>query len=156
MTGASPADARHSAPRLAVRGIILRDDRLCLVNAWPAGRGEVLCCPGGGVELHEPLPRTLAREVHEETGMAVEVGVPVLVNEFHDPHGTYHQVEVFFRCTLLSDPPETWRDPEGVVTDIRWVTRAELATLPARPASLAAVAWDGAAMVYDPLEPLMR
>ena len=43
------------SPRLSVRAIILRDDRLLLVNAWPAGQGDLWCAPGGGAERGEAL-----------------------------------------------------------------------------------------------------
>ena len=59
-----------------------------------------MCAPGGGAEVGSSLPQNLIREVYEETGLHVEVGAPALVNEFHDPKSGYHQVEVFFRCTL--------------------------------------------------------
>ena len=141
--------------RLAVRAVLLHRDRLLMVNAYGPGHGSDLwCLPGGGAEPHAGLPDNLAREVHEETGLAIRVGAPCLVNEFHDPERGFHQVELFFRCTLVAGEIDaTWRDPEGVVTERRWVTRTELGTLRHRPASLAAVAWrDPNAPVYDPLE----
>ena len=145
------------SPRLAVRAVILRDDRLLLVNAWK-GQTHLWCAPGGGVELHQALPEALAREVREETGLVVEVGDPCLVNEFHDPSGPFHQVDVYFRCLIHSGDPEgDWVDPEGVVTHRLWVTRDEMAGLLVKPDSLAAVAWgEPGAIRYDPLEPILR
>lgn len=145
-------------PRLAVRAIIMHENRLLLVNAWPDGKSDLMCAPGGGVERGSALPDNLVREVFEETGLAVEVGVPCLVNEFHDPKGSFHQVDVYFRCTLLSDPTldHSWQDVDAVVTDRRWVTREAMAKLRVKPDSLAAVAWaDTDAPMYDPLEPLI-
>ncbi len=113
--------------RLAVRGVIVHDGRLLLVNAWP-GRTHLWCAPGGGVEPHQSLPDTLIREIWEETGLAVQVDAPCLVNEFHDPEGSFHQVDIYFRCTLLAPPDlRPWTDPEGVVTHRRWVDREEMA-----------------------------
>ena len=86
--------------RLAVRALILREDRLLLVNAWPSGQSDLLCAPGGGVERGSSLPDNLQREVWEECGLRVEVGAVAMVNEFHDPNGSFHQVEVFFRCSM--------------------------------------------------------
>lgn len=144
-------------PRLAVRGIVMREGRLLLVNAWK-GKDHIWCAPGGGVEPHSSLPDNLAREIHEETGLTVRVGAPCLVNEFHDPDHDFHQVDVYFRCTLVAGDPEgNWTDPEGIVSMRRWVTRDEMAALTVKPDSLAAVAWkDPGAPAYDPLEPILR
>ena len=145
-------------PRLAVRGIILRDDRLLMVNAWPDGKSDLLCAPGGGVEVGQSLPDNLKREVHEETGLVVEVGDAVLVNEFHDPSRAFHQVDVYFRCTHVSGNPDSdWTDPEGVVTERLWLTREDLMQHRFKPDSLPAVVWDHAGVAaYDPLEPLLK
>jgi len=145
------------SPRIAVRAIILDQDRLLLVNAWK-GRTHLWCAPGGGAEPHASLPENLQREVMEETGLSVRVGGPCLVNEFHDPTGEFHQVDIYFRCTVThGDPHGAWTDPEGIVTHRRWVTRSEMAQLCVKPDSLAAVAWaDADAICYDPLEPIQR
>ena len=143
--------------RLAARGIILHENRLLLVNAYK-GRGDLWCAPGGGAEVHQSLTDNLTREIHEETGLTVQVGAPCLLNEFHDPNGSFHQVEVFFRCTLVAGALNpAWKDPERVVTLRRWVTREEMSNLTVRPKSLAAVAWgDPDTLLYDPLEAILR
>ena len=146
----------RARPRLAVRGLLLIENRLLLVNAWPDGKSDLLCAPGGGVEAGSSLPDNLIREFHEETGLTISVGEPCLVNEFHDPEGSFHQVDVYFRVGLIAgDPMAPWTDPEGVVTERRLVTRDELADLRVKPDSLANVAWGGA-VFYDPLEPILR
>lgn len=156
MGGAAPKPAKTRL-RVAVRAVLVHDGRLLIVNAYPGGVSDLWCAPGGGAEPHQSLPDNLAREVHEETGLAVRVGVPCLVNEFHEPARAFHQVEVFFRCALAGpaalDP--TWADPEGVVTERRWVLPDELARLRVKPAALAQVAWS-AGVAYDPLEPMTQ
>lgn len=145
--------------RLAVRGLILLDTRLLMVNAWPGGKSDLLCAPGGGVEMHASLPDNLVREVYEETGLTVSVGEVAMVNEFHDPARPFHQVDVYFRCQILDgDPHGDWTDPEGVVTERLWLTRDELETRRYKPDSLPAVAWKGepGPAFYDPLEPILR
>jgi 8-oxo-dGTP diphosphatase len=144
--------------RLATRALILHEDRLLLVNAYPGGRSDLWCAPGGGVHSGSSLPENLAREVHEETGLSVEVGPPALINEFYDPASGFHQVDLFFHCTISAgaiDP--NWRDPEGVVTQRRFFTRAdlELGRIRFKPDSLPKAAW-GQSLLYDPLEVMIR
>lgn len=144
-------------PRVSVRGIVMADDRLLLVNAWPGNQSDLLCAPGGGVEPGQSLPENLIREIYEETGLTVEVGPVVLVNEFHDPNSTYHQIDIYFRCEILAGQLDaSWQDVDGVVHDRRFVTRKEIETLLVKPDSLAEVAWGGGGITYDPLEPVLR
>jgi 8-oxo-dGTP diphosphatase len=145
-------------PRLAVRALILDRDRLLMVNAYPgaAGKGgsDLWCAPGGGVEPGSSLPDNLMREVYEETGLTVEVGAPALINEFHDPDRGFHQVDIFFRCRIIAGRiDDTWRDPEGVVTERRFFSQTDLRARAIRfkPDSLPDAAW-GDACLYDPLE----
>lgn len=146
------------AVRVAVRAVILHRGRLLLVNAWAGTQSDLWCAPGGGVEPHASLPDNLAREVMEETGLTVAVGAPCLVNEFHDPGRDFHQIDIYFRCTVLAgDPDGPWTDPDGVVNRRLWASPGDMAALRVKPDSLAAVAFDpDAAPLYDPLEPLVR
>lgn len=145
--------------RLAVRALILHEDRLLLVNAYAGTRSNLWCAPGGGVESGVSLPANLIREVHEETGLSVSVGDPALVNEFHDPVSGFHQVDVYFRCTITAgELDQAWRDPEGVVNRRRYFSRGELAggTIRFKPDSLPAAAWGTGGILYDPLERIVR
>lgn len=144
------------SPRIAVRAVILHENRLLLVNAWPAGKSDLWCVPGGGVEPGTSLPDNLRREVHEETGLTVAVGDPCLVNEFHDPAGSFHQVDVYFRCTIAEGIlRDDWTDPEGIVTERRFFAQSEMTGIRFKPDSLPRVAW-GEGLLYDPLEPILR
>ena len=147
-----PVHMPMKSPRIAVRALILQDDHLLLVNAYPGGSSDLWCAPGGGVHPGTSLPENLMREVMEETGLTVAVGAPALVNEFHDPQTGFHQVDILFRCTIIAgsmDP--AWQDPEGVVTHRRWFTRAQMSRIRFKPDSLPQAAW-GTDALYDPLE----
>ena len=147
---------KHRSPRLAARALIVHEDRLLLVNAYPAGRSDLWCAPGGGVEVGTSLHDNLMREVHVETGLTIVVGAPALVNEFHDPASGFHQVDLFFRCTITGGLLDAaWKDPARVVTERRFFARAELAAIRFKPDSLPRAAWDGG-IIYDPLERLIR
>lgn len=143
-------------PRLAVRAAILEGDRLLLVNAYPGHGSDLWCLPGGGVEPGQSLPRNLIREVAEETGLAITVGAPILVNEFHDPDRGFHQVEIIFRASLSGAAAIILEDPEGVVNRFHWATRTELAKLRHKPGTLARAVWGQHAAWYDPLERIVR
>jgi len=139
--------------------MILHQGRLLLVNAYADNRLGLMCAPGGGVEAGASLPENLVREVYEETGLAVTVGAPCLINEFHDPAGDFHQVDIYFRCSLCgpADIDPKWQDSEAIVTRHQWVTQDELKRVPHKPDSLGEVAFGPkGAITYDPLEPILR
>jgi 8-oxo-dGTP pyrophosphatase MutT (NUDIX family) len=145
------------SPRLAARALILADDRLLMVNAYRAGISDLWCAPGGGAIVGQSLHENLMREVWEETGLRIAVGAPCLVNEFHDPKRGFHQVDLYFRCHIVSGQIEdTWRDPEGVVTRRQFFSRAEMAQIRFKPDTLPAAAWGQGESLYDPLELIVR
>lgn len=143
---------RFKSPRLAVRAVILHENRLLLVNAYPGQKSDLWCAPGGGVEPGQSIPDNLMREVREETGLNITVGAPCLVNEFHDPERGFHQVDLYFRCTLMGTPEVAIDDPEGIVNRHLWASREDMAALRFKPDSLATVAWGESGITYDPLE----
>ena len=146
------------APRLGVRAVIVEGGRLLLVNAWPGAQSDLWCAPGGGAEAGLDLPTNLQREVMEETGLSIAVGAPCLITEFHDPGTGFHQVDLYFRCTLLgADHGGAWVDPEGIVNRRLWVTRAQMAALRVKPDVLGDVAFGtDPGAPYDALERMVR
>lgn len=139
-------------PRLSVRAAILSRGQLLVVNAYPGDVSDLWCLPGGGVEPGQSLPENLIREVAEETGLAITVGAPIMVNEFHDPASGWHQVDLFFRATLTAGDDIALHDPERVVNRFCWVTKEGLGTLRHKPDRLAEAVWGDCAAIYDPLE----
>ena len=78
--------------------------------------------PGGKQHPGETLERCLAREMREELGCAVDVGATVLetTHGYAEKTVTLH----FFSCVLEGEPvPQDGQE-------MRWVSRAELRTLP--------------------------
>ncbi len=150
---------KANSPRLAVRAIVVRDGALLLVNAYPPSQhSDLWCAPGGGAHAGQSLPDNLIREVFEETGLNIGVGALALVNEFHDPDRGFHQVDLFFRCTIVSghiDP--AWRDPASVVTKCRFFSHPDLDGIRLKPGALRDIAFSPAGPVhYDPLEIITR
>ena len=88
--------------------------------------------PGGHASPGESLPDCARREVWEETGVAIEVGRLVSVEEWLDPTNNAHKVECYFLATTAAaQVPADWPDSGGAVRQGRFFTRGEIASLPA-------------------------
>lgn len=148
----------NTGPRLSARALIVEENRLLLVNAYPDAVNAELdsilwCAPGGGIEKHQSVPDNLIREVHEETGLTIEIGALAGFNEFHDPDGSFHQVDLFFRAKLVSGSlSNDWRDADEIVTQRHFFAREELAGIRYKPDRMAEMAFDDGPVLYDPLE----
>jgi 8-oxo-dGTP diphosphatase len=92
-----------SQPVLAVGGILLELDpvaqgaRVLLVKRGRPPHQERWSLPGGRVEAGEGLVVAVARELLEETGIAVDVGALVEVVEIIEP--PYHYVILDYLCS---------------------------------------------------------
>lgn len=94
------------SPRLSARAVIYQDDKI-LLNQHEDDRGFWYVTPGGGIVHGETLEQGLQREVFEELGASITVGPVIAIREVaslpeDEPYlpPNFHQVEVFFACTL--------------------------------------------------------
>ena len=116
-------------PIIGVGAVIVRDGRALLVrrNTEPL-KGE-WSVPGGVLELGEKLRDGATREALEETGLHVEVGevLDVFDSIFPDTNGRtqYHFVLIDFLCRSAAGEATAGSD----VSDVKWVTEADLADL---------------------------
>lgn len=67
------AGISHTGPQLAVSAGIFRDGKILLVRRAREPSKGVYTFPGGRVEFGESLTEALAREVREETGLAIDI-----------------------------------------------------------------------------------
>ncbi len=118
-------------PRVRVAAAALVDGKLLMV-VHRAGDRSYFLLPGGGVKAGESLTQALVREVREETGLTIEPGIPLLINDTIDPSGARHVVNLTFAAEVvggsLTERPE---DPR--VERVTLVDLAEVASLDLRP-----------------------
>jgi len=124
------------APRLAVGGVVIRDDRVLLVRrAKPPAFGE-WAIPGGSVELGETLRQAVERELREETGITVRAGEIChtfeAVKRDDDGRVRFHYVIIDLTAGYLSGEPA----PASDVTEAEWLTSGDLAGRPINAATL--------------------
>jgi ADP-ribose pyrophosphatase YjhB (NUDIX family) len=142
-----------SAPRVAVRAVVVVRGRVLLVNAYPGEASDLWVPPGGGAEAGVGLHDNLVREVFEETGLRIRPGRLVGLSEFHNPDTGFHQVDLLFRARLAGPEKASLADPAGVVNRLRWASEAELGSLRVKPDILGRVAFGGRrALVHEMLD----
>jgi 8-oxo-dGTP diphosphatase len=111
-------------------GAIVHDNehRLLMIRrANPPGPGR-WSLPGGRVEESEDDVEAVRREVAEETGLMVAVGVRVGTVVLSGPAGVSYDVRDY-ACSVLQGELRAGDD----ATDARWVSRAELMNLDTAP-----------------------
>jgi len=107
-------------PVVGVGGVVLSGDRVLIVKRGAEPSKGLWSIPGGAVEVGESLAQACAREVAEETGLAVRVGpvVEIIERLLRDEQGRveYHYVLIDFVC---SSPPQEPRAADDAA-DARW------------------------------------
>jgi len=126
-------------PRVRVAALILRDGKVVCVR-HRKGDDVYHLLPGGGVGWGEPLAHALKREVAEETGLLVEVGRPLVINDTIDPAGTRHVVNITFTASVTGGALSgTSEDPRVEAVDL--IDPALLGTIDLRPPIADVIAW---------------
>lgn len=127
--------------RIAMKAVIVRDSKvLVLREADTYEEGTNIGrygMPGGRINPGEPFIEGLKREVLEETGLEIEVGIPVYVSEwFPVIKGIPHQiVGTFIECRPLSTDITLSEEHD----DYRWVDAGEALDLNLIPTEADAV-----------------
>lgn len=121
--------------RTRVCGLYREGDRLLMVRHRGIGPTDTFWCPpGGGAQFGETAPEALKREFVEETGLIVNVGRLVFVNEFLAP--PLHAFELFFDVKTVGGRLRVGTDPEmdadgQIISEVRLMTFDEIKAYPA-------------------------
>jgi ADP-ribose pyrophosphatase YjhB (NUDIX family) len=99
------AQAGYATPKVDVRGAIVRDGKVLLVQEKVDGNW---CMPGGWADVGESPSDMVTREVLEESGLTVLprkiIGI-FDANRASRPVALYHAYKIVFLCEVLSGEP---------------------------------------------------
>ncbi len=145
-------------PIVGVGGVIIDQGRVVLIKRRYEPLAGQWSLPGGSLEVGESLEEGAARELHEETGLVVDVG-PIVevfdrIQRDEDGRVRYHFVLVDYLCRCTGGTLEAGDD----VSDARWVPLDQLGPygLTEKAASViaaAAVLWRALPVTHPVEEP---
>lgn len=104
-----------------LQAAIVRDGGLLLVQCTLPGEPPFWVLPGGGREAGESDAEAVAREVREELGVAVEVGVVIDDVPADPPDGTYARWRTFVCRLTDGEPTACGTDGAAELTAVRWL-----------------------------------
>ncbi len=90
------------AVRVRVGIVIVQDGQILLVKHRRMGRSYWVL-PGGALAAGESLAECAAREVREETGLAVQADCLLYVSEAYSTTGTRHDLNIIFLGHLADE-----------------------------------------------------
>ncbi len=126
-----------------VAGAIIADGQLLAARRGPgmslAGLWEL---PGGKVEPGEGDRAALARELHEELAVQVQVGAHLAESLHRYPSKTVRLIA--YRCTLIAGTPRLSEHAE-----LRWLTAGALQSVAWAPADVPLLEAVGAALALQ-------
>ena len=133
--GAESDDELQRRQRVAAYAVIIRDDEILMSRLAPyLVAHEQWTLPGGGIDFGEDPRDAVVREVHEETGIDVEVGDRAWIDSARryasprDPSTAatdMHSVRMVFEGWAPVDSPEPRVvEVDGSTVDARWVPLA--------------------------------
>ncbi|HYO87255.1 MAG TPA: NUDIX hydrolase [Candidatus Limnocylindrales bacterium] len=98
------AETGHATPKVDVRGVVFKDERMLLVQEMLDGGRWTL--PGGWADVGSSPAENTVREVYEESGYRVRATRLLACHDRqrhpHPPH-LFHIYKLFFLCELESD-----------------------------------------------------
>lgn len=98
-------DSGYATPKVDVRGVVFREDRILLVREIEDGRWTL---PGGWADAGETPSEAVEKEIREESGYEARAAKLLAVHE-RDRHGApplpWRVYKLFIRCELTGGAP---------------------------------------------------
>lgn len=116
-----------AGPVVAVGAVVVHHGALLMIRRGRAPQRGRWSIPGGRVEHGETLAQALAREVHEETGLEVDVGD--LLGVFEVTGDDHFVILDYLAAVAGPDRPAAGGDAD----DVRWVPLDEIEALECTP-----------------------
>jgi acetyl-CoA carboxylase carboxyl transferase subunit beta len=118
-------------PTPGVGAVAVEDGRLLLVRRGRGAYRDYWAVPGGHQRRGETMREAVAREVHEETGLTVDVGDVVWAGDIMDVVNppNYHYTVVDFAAIVTGGILEAGDD----AAEVRWVPLDEVRSMRLTP-----------------------
>jgi ADP-ribose pyrophosphatase YjhB (NUDIX family) len=92
----------YATPKVDVRGVVFRDDKLLLVRERSDGRWTL---PGGWADVCASPAENVVREIHEESGFVTRASKILAVFDRskhpHEPPFAFHVYKIFVLCSII-------------------------------------------------------
>lgn len=125
--------------RIAASAIILHEDKILLVR-YKHGESSFLVGPGGGVHVNEDLNQALVREVKEETGIIVQPGKMLFVEDLLTKN--YRMIKFWFLCIIIEGQlKQTQEAKEEGIIEVGWFSKDDLLNEIVFPSIIMDVDW---------------
>nr|VFK26801.1 MAG: ADP-ribose pyrophosphatase [Candidatus Kentron sp. MB]VFK35656.1 MAG: ADP-ribose pyrophosphatase [Candidatus Kentron sp. MB]VFK77458.1 MAG: ADP-ribose pyrophosphatase [Candidatus Kentron sp. MB] len=128
--------AYPNQPIAAVGAVVFKGNSVLLIRRGQPPNQGLWAIPGGCVRLGETLKEAAEREIWEETGIRIRAHRPIYmfdtVDKDEEGRVRYHYVI----ADLLADYLDGWPTAGDDALEARWVTSAELESLPVSEATL--------------------
>ena len=107
-------ESGHATPKVDVRGVVFRDDRILLVRQRGEGRWSL---PGGWADVGESAGEAVVREVFEESGFRTHASKLIAAYD-RDRHGhtplMFHVYKLLFLCDIIGGDAASSAETDAV------------------------------------------
>jgi ADP-ribose pyrophosphatase YjhB (NUDIX family) len=95
-------ETNYATPKVDVRGVVFREDKLLLVRERSDGKWTL---PGGWADVCASPAENVVREIHEESGFLTRATKMLAVFDRskhpHEPPFAFHVYKIYLLCTII-------------------------------------------------------